>query len=43
VGARGRPQRLARRRTGQVMLLLGFQLLSFAVAVAVWLAAPRDR
>ena len=30
-------------RTGQVLLLLGFQLLSFAVAVAVWLAAPRDR
>ena len=28
---------------GQVVLLLGFQLLSFAVAVAVWLAAPRDR
>jgi hypothetical protein len=31
------------RRTGQVLLLLGFQLLSFAVAVAVWLAGPRDR
>jgi hypothetical protein len=31
------------RRTGQVLLLLGFQLLSVAVAVAVWLAAPRDR
>ena len=30
-------------RTGQVLLLLGFQLLSFAVAVAVWLASPRDR
>jgi hypothetical protein len=30
-------------RTGQVVLLLGFQLLSFAVAVAVWRAAPRDR
>ena len=30
-------------RTGQVWLLLGFQLLSLAVAVAVWLAAPRDR
>ena len=30
-------------RDGQVVLLLGFQLLSFAVAVAVWLAAPRDR
>ena len=29
--------------TGQVLLLLGFQLLSLAVAVAVWLAAPRDR
>ena len=28
---------------GQVVLLLGFQLLSFAVAVAVWLAGPRDR
>jgi len=27
----------------QVVLLLGFQLLSFAVAVAVWRAAPRDR
>ena len=27
-------------RTGQVWLLLGFQLLSLAVAVAVWLAAP---
>ena len=31
------------RRTGQVLLLLGFQLLSLAVAVAVWQAAPRDR
>jgi hypothetical protein len=30
-------------RPGQVLLLLGFQLLSLAVAVAVWLAAPRDR
>jgi hypothetical protein len=30
-------------RTGQVVLLLAFQLLSFAVAVAVWRAAPRDR
>ena len=30
-------------RTGQVVLLLGFQLLSFAAAVAVWQAAPRDR
>ncbi|HSO52614.1 MAG TPA: hypothetical protein VL330_07640 [Actinomycetes bacterium] len=30
-------------RTGQVVLLLGFQLLSFAVALAVWLAGPRDR
>jgi hypothetical protein len=30
-------------RTGQVLLLLGFQVLSFAVAAAVWLAAPRDR
>jgi len=29
--------------TGQVLLLLGFQLLSFAAAVAVWLAGPRDR
>jgi hypothetical protein len=29
--------------TGQVLLLLGFQLLSFVVAVAVWLASPRDR
>jgi hypothetical protein len=28
-------------RTGQVVLLLGFQLLS--LAVAVWLAGPRDR
>ncbi|MFL5794149.1 MAG: hypothetical protein ACJ77H_09135 [Actinomycetota bacterium] len=28
---------------GQVVLLLGFQVLSFAVAVAVWLAGPRDR
>jgi hypothetical protein len=30
-------------RTGQVWLLLGFQVLSFAAAVAVWLAGPRDR
>ena len=30
-------------RTGQVWLLLGFQLASLAVAVAVWQAAPRDR
>jgi hypothetical protein len=30
-------------RTGQVFLLLGFQLLSFALAMAVWLAGPRDR
>jgi hypothetical protein len=30
-------------RTGQVWLLLGFQVLSFAVAAAVWLAGPRDR
>jgi hypothetical protein len=30
-------------RTGRVLLLLGFQLLSLAVAVAVWLAAPGDR
>jgi hypothetical protein len=30
-------------RTGQVVLLLGFQLLSFVVAVAVWSASPRDR
>ena len=28
---------------GQVVLLLGFQLLSFALAVAVWQAGPRDR
>jgi len=31
------------RRAGQVWLLLAFQALSFAVAAAVWLAAPRDR
>jgi len=31
------------RRTGQVWLLLAFEALSFALAVAVWLAAPRDR
>ena len=30
-------------RSGQVVLLLGFQLLSFVAAVAVWLAGPRDR
>jgi hypothetical protein len=30
-------------RTGQVWLLLGFQVLSFAVAAAVWLAGPHDR
>jgi hypothetical protein len=30
-------------RTGQVLMLLGFQVLSFALAVAVWLAGPRDR
>jgi hypothetical protein len=30
-------------RMGQVWLLLGFQALSFALAVAVWLAAPGDR
>ena len=30
-------------RMGQVVLLLGFQLLSFALAVAVWQAGPRDR
>ena len=30
-------------RPGQVWLLLAFQALSFALAVAVWLAAPRDR
>jgi hypothetical protein len=29
--------------TGQVVLLLAFQLLSLAVAVAVWLAGPGDR
>jgi hypothetical protein len=28
---------------GQVWLLLAFQLLSFVLAVAVWLAGPRDR
>jgi hypothetical protein len=28
---------------GQVWLLLVFQLLSFALAVAVWLATRRDR
>ncbi|HYN18701.1 MAG TPA: hypothetical protein VEY96_11510, partial [Actinomycetes bacterium] len=31
------------RRTGQVWLLLAFQVLSFALAVAVWQAGPRDR
>ena len=30
-------------RMGQVWLLLTFQLLSFVLAVAVWLAGPRDR
>jgi hypothetical protein len=30
-------------RTGQAWLLLGFQALSFGLAVAVWLATPRDR
>ena len=30
-------------RSGQVWLLLGFQVLSFAIAAAVWLAGPRDR
>jgi hypothetical protein len=30
-------------RNAQVWLLLGFQLLSLAVAVAVWQATPRDR
>jgi hypothetical protein len=30
-------------RMGQVWLLLAFQLLSFILAVAVWLAGPRDR
>jgi hypothetical protein len=30
-------------RMGQVWLLLAFQLLSFVLAVAVWLAGPRDR
>jgi hypothetical protein len=30
-------------RMGQVWLLLGFQALSFLLAAAVWLAAPRDR
>jgi len=30
-------------RPGQVWLLLAFQALSFALAVTVWLAAPRDR
>jgi hypothetical protein len=31
------------RDTGQVWLLLAFQAASFVVALAVWLAAPRDR
>jgi hypothetical protein len=31
------------QRTGQVWLLLAFQILSFALAVAVWQAGPRDR
>jgi hypothetical protein len=30
-------------RMGQVWLLLAFQALSFVLAVAVWLAGPRDR
>jgi hypothetical protein len=30
-------------RMGQVWLLLAFQLLSIVLAVAVWLAGPRDR
>jgi hypothetical protein len=30
-------------RMGQVWLLLAFQALSFLLAVAVWLAGPRDR
>jgi hypothetical protein len=30
-------------RMDQVWLLLGFQLLSFMVAVAIWRAAPGDR
>lgn len=30
-------------RMGQVWLLLAFQVLSFGLAVAVWLAGPRDR
>ena len=30
-------------RMGQVWLLLAFQALSFGLAVAVWLAEPRDR
>jgi hypothetical protein len=30
-------------RMGQVWLLLAFQALSFGLAVAVWLAGPRDR
>jgi hypothetical protein len=31
------------RRTAQVWLLLAFQALSFALALAVWLATPSDR
>ncbi len=30
-------------RTGQVWLLLAFQVLSVLIALAVWLATPRDR
>jgi hypothetical protein len=30
-------------RTGQVWLLLGFQVLSFVIAATVWLVGPRDR
>jgi hypothetical protein len=33
----------AEHRMGQVWLLLAFQLLSFALAVVVWLAGPGDR
>jgi hypothetical protein len=33
----------AEHRMSQVWLLLAFQLLSFALAVVVWLAGPRDR
>lgn len=31
------------RDTGQVWLLLAFQVVSFLVALVVWRAAPRDR